>query len=92
MQIGIDSFAAAYDDAKLQFDAFNTRCRFQDPELTRIEPPEYAVTARKDGVPVAASDQTGATPIIPESASRFPRLRGATALVAAPFYAAPQVA
>jgi predicted NBD/HSP70 family sugar kinase len=32
------------------------------------------------------------TPVIPESASRFPRLRGATALVAAPIYAAPQVA
>ena len=32
------------------------------------------------------------TPIIPESASNYPRLRGATALVAAPLYAAPSVA
>jgi predicted NBD/HSP70 family sugar kinase len=33
-----------------------------------------------------------ATPIVPEPASSLPRLRGATALVAAPTYAAPQVA
>jgi predicted NBD/HSP70 family sugar kinase len=33
-----------------------------------------------------------ATPIIPEPASTYPRLRGATALVAAPTFAAPQVA
>jgi predicted NBD/HSP70 family sugar kinase len=32
------------------------------------------------------------TPLIPEPASTFPRLRGATALVAAPLFAAPQVA
>jgi predicted NBD/HSP70 family sugar kinase len=32
------------------------------------------------------------TPIIPESAGGYPRLRGATALVAAPVFAAPQVA
>lgn len=32
------------------------------------------------------------TPIIPEQASSYPRLRGATALVAAPTFAAPQVA
>jgi predicted NBD/HSP70 family sugar kinase len=32
------------------------------------------------------------TPLIPEPASSFPRLRGATALVAAPLFAAPQVA
>lgn len=40
----------------------------------------------------ALTDVAAATPVIPESASRFPRLRGATALVAAPIYAAPQVA
>ncbi|MGH7621963.1 MAG: ROK family protein [Gemmatimonadaceae bacterium] len=32
------------------------------------------------------------TPVIPEPASSYPRLRGATALVAAPVFAAPQVA
>jgi len=40
----------------------------------------------------ALTSAAAATPVIPESASRFPRLRGATALVAAPMYAAPQVA
>jgi N-acetylglucosamine repressor len=34
----------------------------------------------------------GATPIIPELASGYPRLRGATALLAAPMFAAPAVA
>ena len=33
-----------------------------------------------------------ATPIVPAPASSYPRLRGATALVAAPHFAAPQVA
>jgi predicted NBD/HSP70 family sugar kinase len=33
-----------------------------------------------------------ATPIVPDPASSYPRLRGATALVAAPVFAAPQVA
>jgi predicted NBD/HSP70 family sugar kinase len=32
------------------------------------------------------------TPLIPDPANSYPRLRGATALVAAPLYAAPQVA
>ena len=32
------------------------------------------------------------TPLVPEPASSYPRLRGATALVAAPIFAAPQVA
>jgi N-acetylglucosamine repressor len=32
------------------------------------------------------------TPLVPEPASSYPRLRGATALVAAPLFAAPQVA
>lgn len=40
----------------------------------------------------ALTDVAAATPVIPESAGSFPRLRGATALVAAPVYAAPQVA
>ena len=38
------------------------------------------------------TDRAGATPIIPEVASRHPRLRGATALVAGPIFAAPQLA
>jgi predicted NBD/HSP70 family sugar kinase len=38
----------------------------------------------------ALSEAAAATPIIPET-SEFPRLRGATALVAAPMFAAPQV-
>jgi predicted NBD/HSP70 family sugar kinase/biotin operon repressor len=38
------------------------------------------------------TDRAAATPIIPEVASRHPRLRGATALVAGPVFAAPQLA
>ena len=40
----------------------------------------------------ALTSLAGATPLIPEPASSYPRLRGATALVAAPIFAAPQVA
>ena len=40
----------------------------------------------------ALTSLAAATPIIPEPASNYPRLRGATALVAAPIFAAPQVA
>lgn len=40
----------------------------------------------------ALTAAAAATAVVPESTSRFPRLRGATALVAAPVYAAPQVA
>jgi predicted NBD/HSP70 family sugar kinase len=45
-----------------------------------------AITAR------ALTRAAAHTPIIPESADSYPRLRGATALVAAPVFAAPQVA
>jgi predicted NBD/HSP70 family sugar kinase len=38
------------------------------------------------------TERAAATPIIPEVASRHPRLRGATALVAGPVFAAPQLA
>jgi predicted NBD/HSP70 family sugar kinase len=38
------------------------------------------------------TDAAAETPIIPESASNYPRLRGATALVAAPLFAAPRIA
>lgn len=40
----------------------------------------------------ALTTGAAATPIVPEAASSHPRLRGATALVAAPIFAAPQVA
>jgi predicted NBD/HSP70 family sugar kinase len=40
----------------------------------------------------ALTKTAAGTPIIPESAGSYPRLRGATALVAAPVFAAPQVA
>jgi N-acetylglucosamine repressor len=40
----------------------------------------------------ALTDAAAATPIIPESVNEHPRLRGAAALVAAPMFAAPQVA
>ena len=40
----------------------------------------------------ALTSLAAATPILPEPASNYPRLRGATALVAAPIFAAPQVA
>jgi predicted NBD/HSP70 family sugar kinase len=40
----------------------------------------------------ALTSLAAATPIVPEPASTYPRLRGATALVAAPLFAAPQVA
>jgi hypothetical protein len=38
------------------------------------------------------TDTAASTPIIPEVASRHPRLRGATALVAGPVFAAPTLA
>jgi predicted NBD/HSP70 family sugar kinase len=40
----------------------------------------------------ALTSLAASTPIVPEPASNYPRLRGATALVAAPIFAAPQVA
>ena len=40
----------------------------------------------------ALTDAGAATPIIPEPASDHPRLRGATALIAAPNFAAPRLA
>ena len=40
----------------------------------------------------ALTSLAAATPVHPDPASRYPRLRGATALVAAPLFAAPQVA
>jgi len=40
----------------------------------------------------ALTEQAGRTPVIPEQSSAYPRLLGATALVAAPVFAAPRVA
>jgi N-acetylglucosamine repressor len=40
----------------------------------------------------ALTEAAGSTPIIPEPANSMPRLRGGTALVAAPLFAAPEVA
>jgi predicted NBD/HSP70 family sugar kinase len=40
----------------------------------------------------ALTEMAAATPILPETASGFPRLRGGTALVAAPMFAAPRIA
>jgi N-acetylglucosamine repressor len=40
----------------------------------------------------ALTSLAAATPLVPDPASSYPRLRGAAALVAAPLYAAPQVA
>lgn len=53
----------------------------------QLEPSILSVIAAR-----ALTSEAAATPIIPEPASNLPRLRGATALVAAPTYAAPQVA
>jgi N-acetylglucosamine repressor len=53
----------------------------------QIEPVIRAVIAAR-----ALTSPAAATPIVPEPASSYPRLRGATALVAAPLFAAPQVA
>jgi len=53
----------------------------------RIAPIVHAEVAKR-ALTLAAS----ATPIIPEAAGVSPRLRGATALVTAPVFAAPQVA
>ncbi|MDB4875061.1 MAG: hypothetical protein JWM41_1507 [Gemmatimonadetes bacterium] len=40
----------------------------------------------------ALTSRAAATPLIPDSTGTYPRLRGATALVAAPLFAAPRVA
>jgi predicted NBD/HSP70 family sugar kinase len=40
----------------------------------------------------ALTEAAAATPIVPEAASNYPRLRGGTALVAAPLFAAPRIA
>jgi len=53
----------------------------------RVAPIVHAEVAKR-----ALTAAASATPIIPEPAGSSPRLRGATALVTAPVFAAPQVA
>ena len=71
--------------------ALNPQRIFVGVEITgaweQIEPTVRAAMAERVLAPSAAS-----TPIVPEPAGGLPRLRGATALVAAPTFAAPQVA
>jgi uncharacterized protein YggE len=56
---------AAYDDARSQFEAFQSRCAFVDPQLISITPPEYTVYPRVDGEAMPSMD-AGVTPIIPD--------------------------
>jgi len=49
-------------------------------------------TIRREIAQRALTDLAAATPIIPELASTYPRLRGGTALVSAPLFAAPKFA
>ena len=51
----------------------------------QLEPTIRRVIAER-----ALTDLAAATPILPELASTYPRLRGGTALVSAPLFAAPQ--
>jgi N-acetylglucosamine repressor len=70
---------------------FNPATIFIGGEITdawdRVEPIIRRAIMDRALTPVA-----GATAIIPDPATSFPRLQGATALVAAPGYAAPRVA
>jgi hypothetical protein len=60
-----EAHTAAYDDGRLQFDAFNARCNFKDPTLSKILPPEYNVYGRRGGDAIPA-DGADSTPIIPD--------------------------
>jgi hypothetical protein len=53
----------------------------------QLEPTIRAEVARR-----ALTDLAAATPILPELSSGHPRLRGGTALVSAPVFAAPRIA
>jgi predicted NBD/HSP70 family sugar kinase len=95
-----DAKAVAALDATARFlglglssviNALNPSVLFVGGEITeawdRLEPTIRQQIASRALTRIAAN-----TPIIPEPASSYPRLRGATALVAAPVFAAPQVA
>ncbi len=56
-------------------------------DWSRIEPIVREMISQR-----ALTTEAAATPIIPEDSAVSPRLRGATALVAAPLFAAPKVA
>jgi N-acetylglucosamine repressor len=49
-------------------------------------------TIRREITARSLTDLAAATPIVPELASTYPRLRGGTALIAAPLVAAPRIA
>jgi predicted NBD/HSP70 family sugar kinase len=49
-------------------------------------------TIRREITARALTDLAAATPIVPELATTYPRLRGGTALIAAPLFAAPRIA
>jgi len=51
-----------------------------------------APTIRREISARALTDLAAATPIVPELATTYPRLRGGTALIAAPRFAAPRIA
>ena len=49
-------------------------------------------TIRREIGARSLTDLAAATPIVPELASAYPRLRGGAALVSAPLFAAPRIA
>ncbi|MDB4883640.1 MAG: hypothetical protein JWL95_2406, partial [Gemmatimonadetes bacterium] len=49
-------------------------------------------TIRREITARSLTDLAAATPIVPELATTHPRLRGGTALIAAPLFAAPRIA
>lgn len=57
---------AAYDDAKAQFNAFASRCPFQDVHLTVIAPPTYRVERPSAEAMEENATTDTETPIIPD--------------------------
>lgn len=49
-------------------------------------------TCRRAILERALTSRAAATPLVPDAASTYPMLRGAAAIVAAPYFAAPRVA
>ena len=80
----------------------SSRAQSRDLHSTVAAPRFHAEHAEKRltrrtalGVEIAAralTDMAAETPIVPELASAYPRLRGGTALVSAPLFAAPRFA
>jgi predicted NBD/HSP70 family sugar kinase len=71
--------------------ALNPARIFVGGEITEVWP-QLAPIIQGVVAERALTRAAGATPIVPDPTSMYPRLRGATALVAAPTFAAPQVA